>query len=99
MLKHRGATLAVFLIAGLCFALQPSLASAQTPAKREDPVWMKEIKDLRLVLNVPGMDRASVRRNTIYKKVGDRDLKMDVYLPPGLRPGSQLPVVIFARGT
>jgi dipeptidyl aminopeptidase/acylaminoacyl peptidase len=88
----------LLLAASFFFSSQSGLTSAQAPARREDPVGMRDIKDLRLVYNVPGMARASVKKNITYKRASDRDLKMDAYLPPGLRPGSELPVVIFIHG-
>ena len=43
---------------------------------------------------------ANVRvvRDVVYSRYGQRDLKVDVYLPPGAREGSRAPGVLVVRG-
>jgi acetyl esterase/lipase len=59
---------------------------------------MEDITSRRVVYQVPGMDRVQVRAGMTYKIVEDGALKLDVYLPPDLRPDERRPVVIFVHG-
>ena len=68
---------------------------ANKPAK--EPT-LEEIKPMRIVYSVPGMERARVRKNLTYKKVGDLELPMDVYSPPELKRDERLPAIIFVSG-
>jgi hypothetical protein len=60
--------------------------------------------DLRQFLGKPvvytfaGMEHAHVRNNLVYKTVADDQLRLDVYYPPDLRRGVQIPAVIFIHG-
>ncbi|HWS55303.1 MAG TPA: hypothetical protein VN228_14295 [Pyrinomonadaceae bacterium] len=51
-----------------------------------------------VVLTLPGMEKAEVRRDVAYKTEGDATLKLDLYLPPGTAEGARLPVVVFVNG-
>jgi acetyl esterase/lipase len=51
-----------------------------------------------LVYAAPGMEAAEVRRDVTYKTAGGMDLKMDVYVPPGLPDDARLPVIFFIHG-
>ena len=44
---------------------------------------LEEMVRMRIVLRVPGMDEAQVRRDVVYRTVAGQDLHMDVYSPPG----------------
>jgi acetyl esterase/lipase len=57
--------------------------SQQQSASLEDPPWLKEQLPKHVVYTVPGMDRVKSRTNLTYKRVGDTELKADVYSPPG----------------
>jgi acetyl esterase/lipase len=51
-----------------------------------------------VVYSVPGMDKAVVRPNIVYKKDGTSEMKLDVYLPPNLTANERRPVVFFVHG-
>ena len=80
-------------VAAICVG---SAGLAQAP--REDPQWVKDDRDKRVALSVPGMDRVIVRRDLTYRRVGETDLKMDVYLPPGLGAAERRPAVVLVHG-
>jgi acetyl esterase/lipase len=44
------------------------------------------------------MDAVQVHAGIAYKTVEDGDLKLDIYLPPDLRPGERRPAVLFTHG-
>ncbi len=62
------------------------------PMKGQD-VYRKPI-----VYSVPGMDAAEVHRDITYKTADGTDLKMDVYVPPGLAAGLRAPVIFIIHG-
>ena len=66
------------------------------------PPPFEELFRMPVVYSVPGMDAAQVREDVVYKTVerpdGKLELKMDVYLPMGARPGQRHPVVVFISG-
>jgi dienelactone hydrolase len=51
-----------------------------------------------LLYRLPGQERAKVQRDIVYKKVGDTEWKMDLYLPADIQPGAKLPAILFASG-
>lgn len=51
-----------------------------------------------IVYSVPGMDKADVRLDIVYKREGQDEMKMDVYIPPGLAEDARQPAVIFIHG-
>jgi dienelactone hydrolase len=67
------------------------LSAAPARAQREQ--LMRPV-----VLTLPGMEKAEVRRDVVYKTEGDRTLSLDLYLPPGTPAGARLPAVIFING-
>ena len=68
---------------------------ANKPAK--EPT-LEEIKPMRVVYSVPGMERAKVQKNLVFKKAGELELQMDVYAPPDLKRGERRPAVVFVSG-
>ena len=64
--------------------------------QRQDPPWLKEFVNKRIVYQVPGMKSVRVQRNLIYKRVAGRELEMDVYAPKTSR--GPLPAVLFIHG-
>ncbi|HKV13231.1 MAG TPA: alpha/beta hydrolase [Thermoanaerobaculia bacterium] len=66
--------------------------------EREDPEALKPILPMRIVLTVPGMDRAAVQKGLVYKTDGGAELRMDVYTPPDRKAGEALPAVFFVHG-
>lgn len=51
-----------------------------------------------LVYKIPGMDAVEIHRDITYKQVEAMDLKMDIYVPPGLSAEARVPVVFFIHG-
>jgi acetyl esterase/lipase len=51
-----------------------------------------------IVYSVPGMDNVDVRPDIIYKREGRDEMKMDIYIPPGLAADARRPAVIFIHG-
>lgn len=56
----------------------------------------QDFTQMKIVVSVPGMERAVVRRNLAYKTAGDQALAMDVYGPPDA--AASLPAVILVHG-
>lgn len=52
-----------------------------------------------IVYTVPGMEKITIHKNIIYKKVEGKQLKMDIYMPPPVKNKTQrYPVVVFVHG-
>jgi acetyl esterase/lipase len=51
-----------------------------------------------LLYRVPGQERAKVQKDIVYKKVGNIELKMDLYMPADAQPGAKFPAILFASG-
>lgn len=66
--------------------------------ERQDPEPLKPILPMRIVLAVPGMDRAAEQRSRTYKTDGGVELQMDVYAPGDRKEGEMLPAVVFVHG-
>lgn len=96
-LQMRFAVRLMLMKAQLCIALAllfPAIAFAQD---KKEPT-LDEIKVMRIVESVPGMERISARKNLTYKRAGDIVLPLDVYIPPGLKRNERRPVIIFVAG-
>lgn len=65
---------------------------------REDPAWVSEIISKRIVYAVSGMEQVEVRKDLVYKRTEETELKADVYLPPGLAEDEGRPAVIYIHG-
>ena len=57
-----------------------------------------DITKMRIVYRVPGMDQVEVRRNLVYRVVGEARLELDVYSPPAAPAGARRPAVILVHG-
>lgn len=86
MTRHRVTRLGAVLAATIA-TITPSLAQ-----RRPD------LLNDKCVLSLPGMDQVQTRADIPFKTVGDRRLTFDLYLPPGVRPATPPPVVVFANG-
>ncbi len=42
--------------------------------------------------------RVELREGVVYGRVGDRELRTDVFIPPGLEPGQRVPAVVLLHG-
>lgn len=51
-----------------------------------------------IVYSVPGMDKVEARLDVVYKREGPDEMKMDIYIPPGLAADARRPAVIFIHG-
>jgi hypothetical protein len=51
-----------------------------------------------IVYSVPGMDKVEVRPDIIYKRDGQDEMKMDIYIAPGLAKDARRPAVLFIHG-
>ena len=56
------------------------------------------ISQKRAVHRIAGMERASVRKNVIYRTTDAGPLTMDVYAPPEVADGARLPAVVLVAG-
>ena len=84
------------------------LATMATPPARFTqqaalaPPPIEQLYKMPVVYSVPGMDKAQVRRDIVYKSVdterGKLDLKLDIYLPSGAKQGNSLPAVVLISG-
>jgi acetyl esterase/lipase len=59
---------------------------------------MAEMVNRPVVHAVPGMDQVTVRKDLVYTKSFDPNVRMDVYQPPGLQAGERRPAVLFVHG-
>lgn len=57
-----------------------------------------ELARLRVVHQVPGMERVEVRRDLVYRELEGAAMTMDVYLPGRARAGRRAPVVLLVHG-
>jgi acetyl esterase/lipase len=58
----------------------------------------EDIFGKRIVYSVPGMDRVQAQRDLTYRTDAGAELKMDVYVPPGLGAAERRPAVFFVHG-
>jgi acetyl esterase/lipase len=63
-----------------------------------DPDWLKETREKRIVLDLPGMEKVRILKNLTYKEVPGRDLQADVFLPPNLPDDEVCPGIVFIHG-
>jgi acetyl esterase/lipase len=84
--------------AAAVLALVPAVAAAQDARVAKPMPPFEEVVKLRVVHRVPGMEAVSARRGLVYKTDGEARLEMDVYAPPGLKPGERRPAVVFVHG-
>jgi dipeptidyl aminopeptidase/acylaminoacyl peptidase len=63
-----------------------------------DEATFQSMARMRVVYSLPGMEEGPVCRDILFKTVGDLTLKMDVYTPGDLVPGSAHPAVILVSG-
>jgi len=64
----------------------------------QPPPPFEQVIQMRAVLRLPGMERAAVRRDVVYKTIGETNLAADVYAPPDAPQGGGLPAVILIHG-
>lgn len=86
------------LAAATLAAVTPAHGQASQPSEAERMRRMAELVNKPVVYTVPGMDRVKVRKDIVYKKTDDPNMKMDVYTPAGLAPGEKRPAAILLHG-
>ena len=69
-----------------------SRAQGQTPRPEHD------LLTYEVVYHLPAMEKVTVERDIVYKKIADRTLSVDLYYPPDYKQGRSLPAVIFVNG-
>ena len=57
----------------------------------------QDIAKMKVVFQIPGMDGVTVTQRP-YKGRGEGRLMMDIYYPPGVAEGDELPAVLFVFG-
>lgn len=57
-----------------------------------------DIAKKRVVLQLPGMDEVTIRRDIEYQRSETGALTFDLYAPPGVQSDARLPVVVFVSG-
>jgi dienelactone hydrolase len=72
------------------------IVGAAAPARVED---RNPPRGPEIALRVPGMERASVRRDVVYARRGDVRLRLDVYRPRGAARNARLPGVLLVHGS
>jgi acetyl esterase/lipase len=91
MISRKTGALSVFVILALLASGRPTGAAAAS-AQPQD-MYHKPI-----VYKIRGMETVEVHRDIAYKAADGTDLKMDIYVPPGLAAGACVPVVFFIHG-
>ena len=86
------------LLALLLLLTTTSVQVAQQGAKLEDPPWIKEVATQRILYAVPGMEKIRAQKEITYKRVGDAELKMDVYRPHNPPRSARRPAILFIHG-
>ena len=56
------------------------------------------ITEMPVVYRVPGMDQVRVRRNVVYRTVGETRLELDVYSPADAGATARRPTVVLVHG-
>lgn len=74
------------------------LAVVSVASGQDKPAPPKDLFVRRIVYSVPGMDRVHVLRDRVYARPDGKELRMDVYVPPGLPAGARRPAVVFIHG-
>jgi acetyl esterase/lipase len=83
------------------FLLLSLLLASTADAQQQDQERLRRMAELvnrPVVYSVSGMDKVQVRKDLVYKKTDDPNMRMDVYLPAGLAAGEKRPAVIFLHG-
>ncbi len=79
-------------------ALLAFLVVQEAPRVPQPPPPFEQVIRMRVVLRVPGMEQVAVRRDVVYKTIGDARLAADVYSPPSAAKDKPLPAVILIHG-
>jgi acetyl esterase/lipase len=69
-----------------------NIALSQNQQPQFDPAVLK------VFYRVPGQEKAKVQKDIVYKRVGQSELKMDIYAPAEIKSDEALPAVLFLSG-
>jgi acetyl esterase/lipase len=59
---------------------------------------IEELKKMPVLYRIEGQEKAKVQKDIVYKKVGKKELKLDIYSPAKREKNILLPAVIFISG-
>ncbi len=58
----------------------------------------QDITTIRVVYQIPAMEKVSIKQELVYKTTDGKDLTFDAYYPPDFKGETRLPVVILVLG-
>ncbi|MDQ3473449.1 MAG: alpha/beta hydrolase [Acidobacteriota bacterium] len=96
-MKHKKRLTAVMLLA-FTSVLSGTAQQSQQSGKLEDPPWIKQVAPARVLYTVPNMEQVKVKKDVVYKRAADVELKADVYSRADSKSGARLPAIIFIHG-
>lgn len=70
------------------------LATAAFSQQNGEPYTLKPLS-FGVVMDHPDMKKVTLKPDVTYFKNEESELHMDVYLPPGLKPGEKRPAIVF----
>lgn len=80
------------ILVALLFALTASLAAAQAPET-------ERVRPRKAAQSQPASDDTFAgAKNEVFKKVGDIELKVHIFDPPGFKPTDRRPAIVFFFG-
>jgi acetyl esterase/lipase len=59
---------------------------------------IQQIMKMPVVYQVPGMDKVQLHKDITYKKMAEKELKMDIYVPATAGKNKRVPAIIFVHG-
>jgi len=94
VLKPLSPALAVCAVAAMV-AVTEARAQTARPAGPPPGPPEHQVTSYGLVYQIPGMEKAAVRKDIVYKTVEGASLALDLYMPGDRRPGESVPVIVF----
>ncbi len=58
----------------------------------------QDITKIRVVYNIPDMERVQIKRGIVYKASPEMNLSLDAYYPPSIKSDERVPAVIIVLG-
>lgn len=89
------AKLLAMRILGICLL---SLACGTLSAQPSAPVSPFDGSHWGVVIDYPGMDRVTVKRDIVFHAASDHQLHFDVYLPANMKRNEKYPAVVLMNG-
>jgi hypothetical protein len=65
--------------------------------EQEREAKIRELALKKVVLHLPEMEHAAVRRDEAYRMTDEGALMMDIYSPQDMKSGERVPVVVIAQ--